>query len=192
MKNPLKGVKGKQVLVSGLAVLVLVAGYYRWSVERNGGTMPVMNETLPAENGAESTDKAKDNSAETAAKMPAEGAESADYFAKARYERDCARSEAAELLKVSAQGGAENKENEKAAADTLAAYAKNTENEVAIENMVKAKGFSDCVAFVDETGVRVVVKSDKLEAAGVAKIKDIVVQQTGTRATDIKISCKNE
>ncbi len=171
MKKLLGGVRGKQILVSGLAVLVLAAGYYRWSVGKDFTALPTANDALPAEN------------AETAA----EGDSNADYFSKARYERDCARSEAAELVKTAAQDGEENKDT----SEKLAKYAKNTESETAIENMVKAKGYADCVAFVDDAGVRVVVKSEGLEADGVAKIKDIVIEQTGVRATDIKISNKN-
>ena len=48
------------------------------------------------------------------------------------------------------------------------------------------------MAFVEDEGVRVVVKSDKLDAEGVAKIKDIVVEQTGVKATGIKISSKEK
>lgn len=177
MKKFLGGVKGKQILVSGLAVLVLVAGYYRWSVDQRGGVLPVTSDTLP-----KTEEKAED--------APTAVQEESDYFAKARYERDCARSEAVDLLKVSAQNE-ETAENAAASAEKIAIYAKNTENETAIENMVKAKGFSDCVAFVDDSGVRVVVKCDKLEASGVAKIKDIVVQQTGVKATEIKVSAKH-
>ena len=45
------------------------------------------------------------------------------------------------------------------------------------ENMVIAKGYQDCVAFVDETGARVIVKTDSLKAESVAQIKDIVVEK---------------
>lgn len=182
MKKFLNGVRGKQVLVSGLAVLVLVAGYYRWSVDRAGEVMPVMNDALPQD--AEGT-----NGTESAAMGDVAETEK-DYFAKARYERDCARSEATELLKVSAQNGADGESVDIAAAEKIAKYARDIENETAIENLVIAKGYSDCVAFVDDTGVKVVVKSDNLEKEGVTKIKDIVIQQTGVKATEIKISGK--
>ncbi len=181
MKKFLSGVRGKQVLVSGLAVLVLVAGYYRWSVDRAGEVMPVMNDALPQNT---------EDSAGTENAAMGDTTELEDYFAKARYERDCARSEATELLKVSAQNGTDGESGDKAAAEKIAKYARNIEDEAAIENLVIAKGYSDCVAFVDDTGVKVVVKSDNLEKEGVTKIKDIVIQQTGVKATEIKISGK--
>ncbi len=176
MKKFLSGVRGKQVLVSGLAVLVLVAGYYRWSVDQRGEIMPVMSETLPQP--------------EADSEASSESEIQQDYFAKARYERDCARSEATELLKVSAQNGTDGESGDMAAADKIAKYARNIEDETAIENLVIAKGYADCVAFIDDTGVKVVVKSDKLEKEGVTRIKDIVIEQTGVKATEIKISGK--
>lgn len=175
MKKKLNGVRGKQILVSALAVLVIVAGYYRWSTDK-GGTVTVTNDALPTE---------------ATGDAPTAEPDGADYFAKARYERDCARSEATDLLKVSSNDE-NNKEASVNSAEKLAKYAEITEKETAIESLVKAKGYSDCVAFVEDNGVRIVVKSDKLDAEGVAKIKDIVVEQTGVKATGIKISNKEK
>ncbi len=177
MKKFFKGIRGKQLLVSGLAVLVMVAGYYRWSVDRNIDTVAVMGEAEPI----------SDN--QIAAEEEQSGM--TDYFAKARYDRDCTRSEAAELLKVSNTEGENAEELAAKNIELLEVFAKNMEKETAIENMVIAKGYRDCVVFVDDSGVRVVVKSDSLQAESVAQIKDIVVQQTGAKATQIKISTKN-
>lgn len=170
MKKFFGGVRGKQIFVSGLAILVLAAGYYRMNFDKNAA-FPVSGDEIQLDMKEDVADNAQ-----------------TDYFAKARYERDCARSEAAELVKVSAEDGEETAE----VSEKLAKYAKNTEDETAIENMVKAKGYADCVAFIDDAGVRVVVKGEGLDAESVAKIKDIVVEQTGVRATEIKISNKSE
>jgi len=173
IKKFFKGVRGKQLLVSALAVMVIASGYFRFTM---GGdeTVTVSNEVLPIEE--------KQALNETA------GSENdANYFARARYERDCARSEAVELLSVSAIDG----EKSTALDEKIALYAQNANSETAIENLVLAKGFDDCVAFVDEEGVSVVVKAEKLDSASVAKIKDIIIDQTGVMATKIKISCKN-
>ncbi len=178
MKKFFKGVRSKQILVSGLAVLVIVAGYYRWTVDKNPESVAVMNEAQSSDNSVEQIPTDENQSGMS------------DYFAKARYERDCARSEAAELLKVSNTSGENSEELAAKNIEILEVFAKNMEKETAIENMVIAKGYRDCVAFVDDTGVRVVVKSDSLQAEGVAQIKDIVVEQTGAKATDIKISTK--
>ncbi len=174
MKKFLKKINSKQLLVIGLCLLVGVSGYYRFKVQGNAVT--VMGDSLETESIENIEVEAQEEIA-------------SDYFAKARYERDCARSEAAELLKVST----DTEETEETAVknrEMLEKYAKSMEQETAIENMVIAKGYSDCVAFVDDTGVRVVVKSDTLEKESVAQIKDIVVTQTGLKAPKIKVSTK--
>lgn len=160
--------------------MVAVAGYYRWTAERHGDAVAVMNDSV-LENSSEQISKIEDNVLEETDN---------DYFARARYERDCARSEAAELIAASTQDGEQSEQIAEKNAEKLEMYAKNMEDETAIENMVIAKGYLDCVAFVDRDSVRVVVKTDELQAEGVAQIKDIVVEQTGAKTTQIKISNK--
>ena len=181
MKNFIKGIKGKQILVAGLSALVIVAGVYRWTQTRDMESIVVNNAVsdpgIQVEKIVTADEKNDDYTG--------------DYFAKARYDRDCARSEAAELLKVSVTGGEDSEEIALKNREMLEKYASDMKKETAIENMVIAKGYSDCVAFIDDSGVKVVVKSDTLQKEGVAQIKDIVVQQTGAKTTDIKISTKN-
>lgn len=173
IKNFLKEIRGKQILVAALALMVVASGYYRWATVRNKQTAPVSNETLPV--------------AETVEKEPEVAAvDETDYFAMARYERDCARSEAVEILSVSAGENADD-----SLAKKIEKHAKSAENETAIENMVKAKGYADCVAFVEDSSVRVVVKAEDLNEAGVAQIMDIAVECTGEKPTSIKVSNRN-
>jgi len=155
-----------------LAVMVIAAGYYRFSDNRE--IYPVTSDTLPIEE-----KKAETTSTEKTS-------QDKDYFARARYERDCARSETVEILSVSSVSN-EDAENLK---EKIAEHEKNAGNETAIENSVKTKGYEDCVAFVDETGVKVIVKASKLDAEGVEAIKNIIIGQTGASPTEIKISSK--
>ena len=174
MKKFLKGKRGKQLLVSALAVMVIASGFYRWSTaDVREESVGVNNEILPLE--------------ETVATEGEMLKEETDFFAMSRYERDCARSEAVELLTVSAEFGSENVADN----DKIEKYAKNAESEIAIETSVKSKGYEDCVAFVNDDEIRVIVKATGLEAKGVAEIKDIVVELTGAKATAIKISNRN-
>ena len=67
----------------------------------------------------------------------------------------------------------------------LAAY---TVAESQIESLVVAKGYADCVVFMGEETVSVVVSDpDGLDAVDVARIKDIVVSETGCAPEQIKI-----
>ena len=76
--------------------------------------------------------------------------------------------------------------NEAAATiQTLASYAL---SEAQIENLVTAKGYADCVAFMGEDSISVVVcDSDGLDAEDVAKISEIVLAETDYTADQIKV-----
>lgn len=112
-----------------------------------------------------------------------------DYFATARLTRQQARDSALSLLQE-ASGSAEVDEeavNEAAQSiQTLAAY---TLAEAQIENMITAKGYADCVVFMADEGVSVVVSAseDGLQTEDVARITDIVKQETDFDADRIKI-----
>lgn len=173
MKKFMKGVRGRQILVSVLAVMVIASGFYRWSVMNgNDETVAVANEVLPVDESVEES---------------AEVAEETDFFALTRYERDCARSEAVELLTVAVEYG----ENAEEPVGKIKMHEKNAEAEIAIENSVRENGFEDCVAFVNEDEVRVIVKATGLEAEGVSKIKNLIIELTGAKPTAIKISNRN-
>ena len=59
----------------------------------------------------------------------------------------------------------------------------------AYRTMITAKGYSDCVAFIGDNSVSVVVKvkNNALKASDVAKITDIVVGETKFSAGDVKV-----
>ena len=116
-----------------------------------------------------------------------------DYFASARLTRQQARDSAISLLQEAAE-----QENADAAVaneasegiQVLAAY---TLQEAQIENLVTAKGYQDCVAFLGEDGVSVVVATNtgELTAEDVAKITDIAMSETGLPAGSVKIMAAN-
>ena len=118
------------------------------------------------------------------AETPAEN----DYFATARLSRKQARDSAISMLKEAEVD--ENAEqtvlNE--ASETLQVLAAYTVAESQIESLVTAKGYADCVAFMGEDSISVVVSAPEgLQAADVARIKDIVIQETDYTAPQIKI-----
>ena len=112
-----------------------------------------------------------------------------DYFATARLTRQQARDSARGLLEQAAaeEGADQSVLNEAAEGiQVLAAY---TVAEAQIENLVTAKGYADCVAFMSGESISVVVASGEtaLTASDVAKITDIVISETGYNANQIKI-----
>ena len=111
-----------------------------------------------------------------------------DYFAPARLSRKQARDTAIGMLQEAQvdENAAEDVLNE--ASRTLQVLAAYTVAESQIESLVVAKGYADCVVFMGEETVSVVVSDpDGLDAVDVARIKDIVVSETGCAPEQIKI-----
>ena len=116
-----------------------------------------------------------------------------DYFASARLTRQQARDNAIDLLeKAAAEDGADTSVLNEASESiqVLASYAL-TESQ--IENLVTAKGYRDCVAFMGEDSISVVVSTGtgELTSEDVAKITDITMTETGYPASGIKIMAAN-
>ena len=163
-----------------LAVLVLVGAsvYLNWRYADNvAETDKILGQaTLVNENG-EGVSVANDAATEN------------DYFATARLSRKQARDSAISMLQE-----AEIDENATAdvcneASQTLQVLAGYTVAESQIENLVTAKGYADCVVFMGSDSCSVVVASGEegLTATDVARIKDIVINETQYTAGQIKI-----
>ena len=111
------------------------------------------------------------------------------YFASARLNRQQARDSALAILQNAASdesADAAMKEDTAMAIQTLADY---TVSEAQIENLVTAKGYTDCIAFISDGSVSVVVSTGgaELTDADVAKITEIVTDETGYTASQVKI-----
>lgn len=110
-----------------------------------------------------------------------------DYYATARLNRQQARDSALALLHDAASGD-DNVMAEEAneAIQTMANY---TVTEAQIENLVMAKGFTDCVAFMGEDSVSIAVSTATggITATDTARIVDVVGSTAGYSASQIKI-----
>lgn len=118
-----------------------------------------------------------------------DGTVPSDYFASARLTRQQARDSALSLLKEASENESVDEETASEAAKSIQTLASYTLSEAQIENMITAKGYEDCVVFLSEDGVSVVVSTgeDGLQTEDVARITDIVKQETGMGAERIKI-----
>lgn len=112
-----------------------------------------------------------------------------DYFAAARLTRQQARDSALALLQQAGESEEIDAQVAGEVAQSIEALASNTIVEAQIENMITAKGYADCVVFFSGDSVSVVVSSgqDGLQTEDIAKITDVVKQETGLAASAIKI-----
>ena len=164
-----------------LAVLVLVGAsvYLNWRYAGNvTDTEKTLGQaTLVNENG-EGVTVASDTAASEN-----------DYFATARLSRKQARDSAISMLQEAELDENATEEVCNEASQTLQVLAGYTVAEAQIENLVTAKGYADCVVFMGEDSVSVVVAAPEtgLNTADVARIKDIVVNETDYTPEQIKI-----
>ena len=112
-----------------------------------------------------------------------------DYFASARLTRQQARDNAISLLKDAAEQEGADTATANEASESIQVLAAYTMKEAQIENLVTAKGYKDCVAFMGDESISVVVSTGtgELTAEDVAKITDIAKAETGLDAGGIKI-----
>lgn len=175
---------GKRVaVVAAVLVLVGTSVYLNWRYADNvAQTGKVLGEaTLVNENGEGVEDVS----------LPV--TEEGNYFATARLSRKQARDSAISMLEEAEidENASEDVLNE--ASQTLQVLAAYTVAESQIESLVTAKGYADCVAFMGADSISVVVADDDgLDAADVARIKDIVVTETDYTPNQIKIMEANE
>ena len=169
----------KRAVVGAVLLFVCAAVYMNW---RYAGSLEDTSKVL-----GESTLVSGEKNGETAAAgQPA--ANENDYFATARLSRKQARDNAINMLKDASTDENADQSVLNEASETLQVLAGYTVAESQIENLVTAKGYADCVAFMGAESISVVVDdADGLDATDVARIMDIVVQETGYAPNQIKV-----
>lgn len=206
--------RGKRnAVVAVMAVLACAAVALNWrysgqealDAAKDAGTKILGEATLvsnPKADGAESEQTPAEDTekagTEDGATDPAPSDEDAvytgsDYFATARLTRQQARDNAISLLQEAAEQENADQAVANEASEGIQVLASYTLKEAQIENLVTAKGYTDCVAFMGDDSVSVVVstESGQLSAEDVAKITDITMNETGFPASGIKIMPAN-
>ncbi len=110
-----------------------------------------------------------------------------DYFAVAKLTRQTSRDESIELLQTITTNTNNSEEVRNQAATDISTIAVAIQKEGNIENMLLAKGFEKSLAVVSETGVTVMVAAKDLSQAQLAQITEIVIGETGVKASAITV-----
>ena len=181
----------RNMVVALIMLFVCAAVYLNWSygqeveegAEAADGKL-LGEATLVDGNGS---DPLLDTSAEDASQE--NKAEQTGYFSSARLNRQQARDSALSLLRDAAEDEAADQTIKNEANASIQTMAANTLSEAQIENLVTAKGYGDCICFIDENGASVVVAATEngLADADTARIMEIVKDETGLPASLIKI-----
>lgn len=169
----------KYVTLAAVILCVCAAVYLNWSYNNN----------TVSSTGMSDAELANAKSAEEMASDSAMDAEVSNYFAAARLTRQQSRDEALNLLKSAASSDAASQETIDGAMNAISAMANYSMMETQIENLLLAKNFAECVAFISADGVTLAVPAPAagLAVEDVAKITDTIVAETDFAATQIRI-----
>ena len=195
MRTAAKGTNWAQLwkrnaVVAAIALFVCAAVYLNWSYEQDAQVGKTLGQSAMV--GGDTGDALLDGEPAAVQSDAATGDDetaSSGYFAAARLNRQQARDSALSLLQDAA--GREDadqtvKDQVNTAIQTMADY---TVTEAQIENLVLAKGYADCVAFIGEDSLSLAVAAPEsgLTEADTAKLVDVVNQAAGFTADQIKI-----
>lgn len=177
-------------VVAVVLLFVCVAVYLNWSYGQStiSSAQPQTDSTKTLGEaelvGERTVMDQNENEIVTVAELPEES-----YFDTARLSRQESRDAALSMLQQTVNDPNADATAVFAASEGIETMAADTMAETEIENLVTAKGYEDCVAYIGDNSVSVVVSTGGkgLEAADVAKVTDIVMGQTSFTANQVKI-----
>lgn len=171
----------RQIVLTVLVLALGVAIYLNWQFSKTGEDLELTAVLSSSKNYGDAQYVNKNSN--TSSSKPVD-----DYFEQAKNTRSRTRQEAINILKEVTTNAKVSAEDKTKAVLATAAIAKSVEHEGRIENLLKAKGFNECLATIDEQNASIVVRANKLTESQVAQIKDIVMSVTGFTPDKIKIA----
>lgn len=172
----------KQVLLGTLVVALGVAVYLNYYFAQNPSVF--LESNTPQTVTSTTEDKKLGEAINVNSSNPAS---KEDYFTEARKNREASRAEATELVKdILGDVKATDEQKNQASAQVIA-IAKAMDQESKLENLIKAKGFAECVVYIEGEKCSIVVQSDGLSVQEAAQISQIVTAQSNILAQNINI-----
>lgn len=195
----------KHLITAGLALVLAVGLYANFAIANN-----VNASKQTAENygdtrfvSADTSDTEKANTADTNADAQKSDAQivssqktdtestttgsSEEYFAQARIDKKNSRAEAVETLKSMYTGGDATRDELAVVAQDAATMTNLMETETKIETILKAQGFEDALCYLSANTANIIVKTDGLDTAQAAQIKNALLSEVDVAGENITI-----
>lgn len=187
-----------------LAAALVVAVYLNWQYARTGVTLeedavnvaatveteeavsaPIMDGLMTE---AEAVSSANKNYGEAQLVSVANNSGS-KFFEEARLKRTKAHDESMDAVQKALKSASLSAEEKKSYTQQLTGSLEDLNAENEIETLVRAKGFADCLCFLQSgrADLTVMTSGDALTAAQVAQIRDIVLSKSNVTAQNITI-----
>ncbi len=197
--------KKRQLILAILVIALGAAVYLNWQFTDNSSILTATTETIKnsissekalgdttyvntkADESAQNPQSDTNSQATSSSSDNGMTSTATEYFSSARLARKQARDTANETLKTSISDTNVSEDVKKTAVDESAKIAENIEAEANIENLIKAKGFKDSMAFIENGQCNIAVATTGLLDSEAVVIKDIVASQSGLSYSNIKI-----
>lgn len=182
----------KQIILLALVLALGSAIYLNWKFAYPREFAPNDTATSTKELGqaqfvSNTVDGAKTEESNKNEQKNSTNTKNQDYFNKTKAERKKARDEATENIKEILEDVKSTQETKSEAVKKATEIAQKIEEEANIEGLVKAKGFEECLAFIQNDECSVVIKGQKLTETLATQIKDIVCSQGKISVDKVKI-----
>lgn len=164
----------KQIVLASLILILGVAVYLNWQFAQNDGQFDLTTGTANTTSDKNYGDAALVNKTD-------------DYFTQARLDKDKTRDASVSTYAKMVKDETLSAKELSAAKKEAEALNKQIKAEENIETMVKAKGFADCLAYLDDGNARLIVKTNGLKKEEVAQIKDIILKEVDVLNENISI-----
>lgn len=195
----------RRATAAALAAALAVAVYLNWQYARAGSTFDteaveaaasvgsaqltvsgVIVDELATE--AEAASSANKNYGEAQLVSVANDT-GAKFFEEARLKREKAHDEALDTIQKTLKSSSLTSEEKQSYTAQITANLEDLNAENEIETLVKAKGFADCLCFLQggRADLTVMTAGEALTAAQVAQIRDIVLSKTKVSAQNITV-----
>lgn len=192
----------KQLILTGLVLTLGAAVYLNWQFSGNtdllsgSDAVSVSKELGEAEFVNTSSDKkAGESTAQKSTELSSskEGTASAskssdEYFSQAKVNRQQTQDDIAEMTKKILESSEESDAAKAEAVAKAAELATVMEQQTNVESLIKAKGFEECMVFIQNGECSIVVMDSDLTADDALIIKDIATGQTGITVDKIKVT----
>ncbi|MBQ5565740.1 MAG: SpoIIIAH-like family protein [Clostridia bacterium] len=185
----------RELIMSVLVVSLGAAVYLNWQFGANSDKLAVKSEDDDL--GVAHYVNASISTADTAPKKtqskPQEDtvsklSETEEYFANVRLERKQTQDELIELARSVVEASETSTKGKEDAVKQLNKLSNIIQQQSNIENLIKAKGFDDCIAFIQNGECSIVVTGKELKSDLLLAIKDIVIGQSGIEFDKIRVT----
>ncbi len=206
----MKYLKKNQLVILTIALMLVTAGYLNYTSNEESNSVQtggeIENLNLASIGDAElvnSDDIAKSTEENTAGENNIENTQEQemqtvskpeekqdDYFVSSKLGRDTMYSQMIESYQKVLSNTNISEEQKNISTQEIANI-NATKNAIMIsENLIKTKGFEDCIIFVNDKSISAIIKAEQLNTDQIAQIQNIIAREMKADINDIHISNK--